>query len=140
MWRRSLRLWATVTAVALLVVLAGATEATATGDTVTVSIDDDGAFIPVGVGDEVSPVLPLSGSEDPGWFLASSPDASVVRGGDNLRYLPSEPGQGTPTDVFSFMAAGVGETVITLIHASSSQSVTFIIMVGNVGALRQLLK
>jgi len=126
--------------VASTTTLAGADQTTTTITTTTTSpdvaapitfalgIDDDGARLRVRPGDEVVPRLPLSGLDDPGWALVISPDPAVLAGGDDLVWHPSEIGQGgVAFHEFAFIAAGPGETTVTLTHGW--QEFTFTVLV-----------
>jgi hypothetical protein len=96
--------------------------------TFALGIDDDGARLRIRPGDEVVPRLPLSGLDDPGWVLAIPPNPAVLAGGDDLLWHPSEIDQGgVAFHEFAFIAAGPGETTVTLIHGW--QEFTFTVLV-----------
>jgi hypothetical protein len=98
--------------------------------TFALGIDDDGARLRVRPGDEVVPRLPLSGLDDPGWILAVPPDPAVLAGGDDLLWHPSEIDQGgVAFHEFSFIAAGPGQTTVTLTHGW--QEFTFTVLVAH---------
>jgi len=126
--------------VASTTTLAGADQTTTTITTTTTSpdvaapitfalgIDDDGARLRLRPGDEVVLRLPLSGLDDPGWALVISPDPAVLAGGDDLLWHPSEIDQGgVAFHEFAFIAAGPGETTVTLTHGW--QEFTFTVLV-----------
>jgi hypothetical protein len=131
---------AVVAAASTTTLVAGADQMTTTTTTTTtqpdgaapitfaLGIDDDGARLRVRPGDEVVPRLPLSGLNDPGWVLAIPPDPAVLAGGDDLLWHPSEIDQGgVAFHEFAFIAAGPGETTVTLTHAW--QEFTFTVLV-----------
>jgi hypothetical protein len=98
--------------------------------TFALSMDDDGARLRVRPGDEVVPRLPLSGLDDPGWVLAVPPDPAVLAGGDDLLWHPSEIDQGgVAFHEFAFIAAGPGQTTVTLTH--EWQEFTFTVLVAD---------
>jgi hypothetical protein len=85
------------------------------------NIDDSGSdVLQVHVGDSVVPRLPLTGTEDAGWVLSVPPNPTILGGGDDLRFFPSEVGQGGAAyHEFSFIAVGTGRTSFTLTHGLS---------------------
>jgi hypothetical protein len=96
--------------------------------TFTLGINDDGARLRIRPGDEVVPRLPLAGLEDPGWILVVAPNPAVLAGGDDLLWRPSEIEHGgVAFHEFNFIAAGPGETTVTLIHGW--QEFTFTVLV-----------
>jgi hypothetical protein len=98
--------------------------------TFALSIDDDGARLRVRPGDEVVPRLPLSGLDDPGWILTVPPDPAVLAGGGDLLWHPSEIDQGgVAFHEFFFIAAGPGQTAVTLTHGW--QEFTFTVLVAH---------
>lgn len=121
--------------------LAGADPATTTTTTITTTtlgdsapitftlgIDDDGVRLRIRPGDEVVPRLPLAGLEDPGWIVLIAPNPAVLTGGDDLLWHPSEIDQGgVAFHEFDFIAAGPGETTVTLTHGW--QEFTFTVVV-----------
>ena len=82
------------------------------------TINDSGqGVLQLHPGDEVAPRLPLNGLQVPGWVLTLPPNPAVLRGGDDLRFFPSETGQGgAGYQEFSFSAVGPGRTSFTLTH------------------------
>jgi len=98
--------------------------------TFALGINDDGARLRVRPGDEVVLRLPLSGLDDPGWILVIPPDPEVLAGGDDLLWHPSEIDQGgVALHEFNFIAAGPGETTVTLTHGW--QEFTFTVLVAD---------
>jgi len=98
--------------------------------TFTLGIDDDGARLRIRPGDEVVLRLPLAGLADPGWVLLVPPNPSVLGGGDDLLWRPSEIDRGgVAFHEFDFIATGPGETTVTLIHGW--QEFTFTVLVGS---------
>jgi len=98
--------------------------------TFALGINDDGARLRVRPGDEVVLRLPLSGLDDPGWILVIPPDPEVLAGGDDLLWHPSEIDQGgVAFHEFNFIAAGPGETTVTLTHGW--QEFTFTVLVAD---------
>ena len=117
--------WKLTTALALAAALLAACggeaapAATTTGAsplTYYLTIDDSGdGVLRVAPGEEIVPRLPLSGPNDPGWQLVVFPNPSVLGGGDDLRFIPSEAGQGgVAYQEFSFTAVGPGRTSFIL--------------------------
>lgn len=85
--------------------------------TFTLSVSDSDKVLQIRPGDEVVARLPLTGIEDDGWVMTASPNAAVLGGGDDMRFFPSEAGQGgVAYHEFSFIALGPGRTSVTLTH------------------------
>ncbi len=80
-------------------------------------IEDSGNALRIRPGDEVTPRLPLSGPDDPGWVLVLAPDPRVLGGGDDLRAFPSDSAaEATAYHEFRFVAVGPGEAIVVLTH------------------------
>jgi hypothetical protein len=88
--------------------------------TFAIYIHDTGKRLLVRPGDEVLVRLPLAGLDDADWLLVTPPDPSVLGGGDNLRFYPSEPDQGEAYHEFTFVAVGPGEATVSLRQGSAS--------------------
>ena len=100
--------------------------------TFTLTIADSGNVLRVRPGDEVVPRLPLTGYQDDGWVVTVSPNPSVLGGGDDLRFFPSEVDQGgVAYHEFSYIAVGPGRTTVTLNHGF--QQFTFTVQVAERG-------
>ena len=82
--------------------------------TFLLGIEDSAKRLLVRPGDTVIVRLPISGHGDPDWFVVTPPDPSVLSGGDNRRFYPSEPDQGDAYHEFTFTATGPGEAAIAL--------------------------
>jgi len=85
--------------------------------TFALGIDDSGKRLLVRPGDQVIVRLPITGTNEPDWQVVTPPDPSVLGGGDNLRFYPSEPEQGRPFHEFTFVAVGPGEATIALFQS-----------------------
>jgi hypothetical protein len=108
------------------------TPATPGNTTFALSADDTGKRLLVRPGDEIIIRLRIADSEDPDWTLAARPDPSVLGGGDNLRFYPSEPDQGDAFHEFTFIAVGPGEATVVLYQGlitSEAPSLNFTIEV-----------
>ena len=106
------------------------TGAATTAITYTLTVDDTGNLLRLRPGDEVIPRLPLTSTDDAGWVLTESPNQAVLAGGDDLRFFPSEIGQGGAAyHEFSFIAVGPGRTTVTLTHGF--QKFTFTVQVSD---------
>lgn len=99
--------------------------------TFRLGMNDDRTRLRLRPGDEVVPRLPLAGLDDPGWVITLAPDPSVLAGGDDLLWHPSEIDQGgVAFHEFDFIAAGPGETTVVLTHGY--QQFTFTVVVSSV--------
>jgi hypothetical protein len=89
---------------------------------------DDGASFKLQVGDEVVPRLPLPDAGQAGWVVSAAPDTGILAGGDTFRFIPSDPDEGEGYQEFSFIAAGVGTTTVTITRGVA-ESLTFTVEV-----------
>jgi hypothetical protein len=96
--------------------------------TFTLGIDDDGLRLRLRPGDEVVLRLPVAGVTDIGWVVLVAPNPAVLAGGDDILWGPSEVHQGgLAFHEFYFIAAGPGQTTVTLTRAW--QEFTFTVVV-----------
>ena len=77
--------------------------------TFLLGIEDTSKRLLVRPGDTVIVRLPISGVDDLDWYVVTPPDPSVLAGGDDQRFYPSEPDQGEAYHEFTFTATGPGE-------------------------------